>query len=46
MQQLGTKVRVRQAIKKVKAFEWEGDYKPAARDAIKKILEERIFGRI
>lgn len=42
MQQLGTKIRVRQAIKEVKAFEWEGDYKPAARAAIKKILEERM----
>lgn len=46
MQQLGTKVRIRQAIKEVKAFEWEGDYKPAARDAIKKILEERMVNYI
>lgn len=42
MEQLGTRIRVRQAIKEVKAFEWEGDYKPAARAAIKKILEERM----
>jgi transposase-like protein len=42
MQQLGTKIKIRQAIKEVKAFEWEGDYKPAARAAIKKVLEHKM----
>ncbi len=30
---------VRQAMREVKAFEWEGDYRPAARQAVKEVLE-------
>jgi transposase-like protein len=30
---------VRQAVREVKAFEWEGDYRPAAQQAIKTVLE-------
>jgi len=33
---------IRQAIKEVKEFEWEGDYRPAARLAHKEILEKRM----
>ncbi len=42
MQHVGTSERIRQAIKEVKAFEWEGDYRPAARAALKEILERRM----
>ena len=30
---------VRRAFKEVNAFEWEGEYRPAAREALKRILE-------
>src|SRR4030042_59527 len=30
---------VNRALKEVNAFEWEGDYRPAAREALKRILE-------
>lgn len=30
---------VREAVREVKAFEWEGDYRPAAQQAIKDVLE-------
>ena len=30
------------AFKEVNAFEWEGDYRPAAREALKKILEDEV----
>ena len=33
---------VRRAFKEVNAFEWEGDYRPAAREALKKILEDEV----
>jgi len=33
---------VRQAVKEVKAFEWEGDYRPAAQAAIKAALEGQM----
>jgi transposase-like protein len=33
---------VRRAFKEVNAFEWEGDYRPAAREALKKILEDKV----
>jgi len=33
---------VRRAFKEVNAFEWEGDYRPAAREALKKILEDGV----
>lgn len=33
---------VNRALKEIKAFEWEGDFKPMARQALKKILEGRM----
>jgi transposase-like protein len=42
MQQIWSKRSIRQAIKEVKEFEWEGDYRPAARAALKEILEKRM----
>lgn len=33
---------VRRAFKEVNAFEWEGDYRPAAREALKRILEDEV----
>jgi transposase-like protein len=30
---------VRQAVREVKAFEWEGDYRPAAQQTVKEVLE-------
>jgi transposase-like protein len=33
---------VRNAIKEVKGFEWEGDYRPAARKAVKEMLEGQM----
>lgn len=33
---------VNRALKEVNAFEWEGDYRPAARDALKKLLEDQM----
>lgn len=33
---------VSRALKEIKAFEWEGDFKPMAREALKKILEGRM----
>lgn len=33
---------VRRAYKEVNAFEWEGDYRPAAREALKRILEDEV----
>jgi len=33
---------VRRALKEINAFEWEGDYRPEARNRLKEILEERI----
>ncbi len=30
---------VSRALREIKAFEWEGDYKPMARQALKEILE-------
>ena len=32
------------AMKEINAFEWEGDYRPAARDALKKLLEGQMEG--
>jgi transposase-like protein len=31
-------------MKEINAFEWEGDYRPAARDALKKLLEGQMEG--
>ncbi len=33
---------VNRALKEINAFEWEGDYRPAAREALKRILEDRV----
>jgi putative transposase len=33
---------VRRAFREVNAFEWEGDYRPAAREALKRILEDEV----
>src|SRR5512136_2682683 len=33
---------VRRAFKEVNAFEWEGDYRPAAREALKRILDDEV----
>ena len=37
-----TNQAVREAIKEVKSFEWEGDYRPAAQKAIKEMLESQM----
>jgi hypothetical protein len=42
MRQVWTKRSIRQAVREVKEFEWEGDYRPAARLALKEILEKRM----
>jgi putative transposase len=33
---------VNRALKEINAFEWEGDYRPAAREALKRILEDQV----
>ena len=33
---------VSRAIKEINAFEWEGDFKPMARQALKELLENRL----
>jgi len=33
---------VNRALKEVNAFEWEGNYRPAAREALKRILEDEV----
>jgi transposase-like protein len=33
---------VSRAIKEINAFEWEGDFKPAARQMLKQLLEKRL----
>ena len=33
---------VRRAFREVNAFEWEGDHRPAAREALKRILEDEV----
>jgi len=42
MRYVDTGISIRQAYKEVKAFEWEGDYRAAARKAIKALLEGRM----
>jgi putative transposase len=42
MRYVDTAISIRQAYKEVKAFEWEGDYRAAARKAIKALLEGRM----
>ena len=33
---------VSRAIKEINVFEWEGDFKPMARQALKQLLEDRL----
>jgi len=42
MRYVDTAISIRQAYKEVKAFEWEGDYRAAARQTIKRLLEEKM----
>ena len=42
MEILTSKTTVKEAMFEVKGFEWEGDYRPAARHAIKEMLEARM----
>ncbi len=42
MRYVGTAVSIRQAFKEVKGFEWEGEYRAAARAAIKELLEGKM----
>ncbi len=37
---------VNRALKEINAFEWEGDYRPAARKALKSILEDQVNGEL
>lgn len=37
-----TNRNVSRAIQEINAFEWEGDFKPMARQALKQLLEERL----
>lgn len=39
---IATVRNVNRALREIKAFEWEGDFKPMARQALKKILEGRM----
>jgi transposase-like protein len=40
----GQDLNVRRALREIKAFEWEGDYRPAVRQAVKDLLEGRMEG--
>ncbi len=42
MRYAGTAISIRQAFKEVKAFEWDGEYRAAARAAIKELLEGKM----
>ena len=42
MRYVDTAISIRQAFKEVKEFEWEGDYRRAAREAIKGLLEGKM----
>ena len=42
MRYVGTAISIRQAFKEVKAFEWDGEYRAAARAAIKAVLEGKM----
>ncbi len=37
-----TPSNVSRAIKEINAFEWEGDFKPMARQALKHLVEKRL----
>jgi len=43
MRYVDTEISIRQAFKEVKGFEWEGDYRAAAREAIKGLLEGKML---
>jgi putative transposase len=40
MKQVSFEINVSEAIKEVKKFEWDGDYRPAARDFLQELLEK------
>lgn len=42
MKQTASKVNLAEALTEVKRFDWEGDYRPAARAGLKEILERRM----
>jgi len=42
MRQEATAIKVSEAMKEVKAFEWEGDYKGATRAALKEVIERGL----
>jgi len=42
MRQEATAIKVSEAMKEVKAFEWEGDYKAASRAALKEVIERGL----
>jgi len=42
MRQEATAMKVSEAMKEVKAFDWEGDYRPAARAFLKELIEQRL----
>jgi len=37
---------VNRALKEINGFEWEGEYRPAAREALKRILEDQVEGEL
>lgn len=40
--QQATVRNVSRALREIKAFEWEGDYKPMVRQALKEIMEKSL----
>ena len=42
MRQEATAIKVSEAMKEVKAFDWEGDYRPEARAFLKELIEQRL----
>ncbi|MBI5376782.1 MAG: IS256 family transposase [Candidatus Schekmanbacteria bacterium] len=46
MQQRAVKFTVQEAMREVKSFDVEGDYRAAARQAIKEVLESRMANRV
>ena len=36
------KLSLGEAFEEIKVFKWDGDYRPAAREAIKRILEQEM----
>ena len=37
-----TSKNVSRALKEINAFEWEGDFKPVARQALKELVQEQL----